>query len=590
MSKQAQNHLVSLILIILLGAAFLIPTEVPSVHDEQLATAVPTIPLVANSPHSRPAGQGVNVDTLVALPPAAPVYRRQPANQESGNATIPIHTPLPELSDGREVTSLQQPTFVVSPIPVGPIPVSPATVGSASAGTAPGVLTSIDPTLPATTFSPALPAVGPATGSESQPPPATTGTTAGSLPNPQQATIGSLDRFDGITTDSHTPMRSGPGLAYPPTAVLSEITAVAITGQADGWLAVATGNGLHGWVRREAVAATPYMDWSAVPYQEANLTAADRLYGAEAITRHTAQVRLEASLESPITSLNIPAGTPLKLAARDGLGLWVAVADQQGAAGWVLSSSLRFAPNFQIGSLPVTDFGRDEPAAVAPAPHFGWGAQTHNIRGNGSLAAEMGASWIKVQYKWHDYSQARDVIDLIEQAHKRGLKILLAIPGQPYPSHIDYPAYTTFLRDVASQQPAPDAIEVWNEMNIDFEWPAGEIDPVTYVNKMLAPAYRAIKAANPDILVISGAPAPTGFDDGVHAWADDRYIMAWLRQGQPNMPTVLAFTITPAPPHRRPLPVIRPEIIMAGILCLRCGSTMRSLVSSCLSALPNWAT
>jgi hypothetical protein len=87
------------------------------------------------------------------------------------------------------------------------------------------------------------------------------------------------------------------------------------------------------------------------------------------------------------------------------------------------------------------------------------------------------------------------------------------------------------LGEAAALQPAPDAIEVWNEMNIDFEWPAGEIDPATYVTAMLAPAYQAIKAANPDILVISGAPAPTGFDDTVHAWADDRYIRGMAEAG-----------------------------------------------------------
>ena len=65
---------------------------------------------------------------------------------------------------------------------------------------------------------------------------------------------------------------------------------------------------------------------------------------------------------------------------------------------------------------------------------------------------------------------------------------------------------------------APDAIEVWNEQNIDFEWPAGQISPSSYVNNILAPAYRAIKAANGNILVISGALAPTGFDNGHYSW------------------------------------------------------------------------
>ncbi len=69
-----------------------------------------------------------------------------------------------------------------------------------------------------------------------------------------------------------------------------------------------------------------------------------------------------------------------------------------------------------------------------------------------------------------------------------------------------------FLGGVAAL--GPDAIEIWNEQNIDREWPSGEINPQTYVTQMLAPAYRAIKAANPNVMVISGAPAPTGFFGG----------------------------------------------------------------------------
>jgi hypothetical protein len=80
----------------------------------------------------------------------------------------------------------------------------------------------------------------------------------------------------------------------------------------------------------------------------------------------------------------------------------------------------------------------------------------------------------------------------------------------------------------------PDAIEVWNEQNIDFEWPAGQIDPTSYVNNMLAPSYQAIKAANSNVIVISGAPAPTGFDNTTNAWADNRYIAGMRAAGAAN--------------------------------------------------------
>jgi hypothetical protein len=121
----------------------------------------------------------------------------------------------------------------------------------------------------------------------------------------------------------------------------------------------------------------------------------------------------------------------------------------------------------------------------------------------------------------------------INNAHAAGFKVLLSIPGaNTYPESINFAEYVQFLAGVAAL--GPDAIEVWNEMNIDFEWPAGQIDPNSYVNDMLAPAYNAIKSANPNVMVISGAPAPTGFDNGTNAWADNRYMSGMLTAGAAN--------------------------------------------------------
>jgi hypothetical protein len=70
-----------------------------------------------------------------------------------------------------------------------------------------------------------------------------------------------------------------------------------------------------------------------------------------------------------------------------------------------------------------------------------------------------------------------------------------------------------------------DAIEVWNEPNLDREYGGpgnGQVNPENYVN-MLREAYTAIKAANPNVLVISGAMAPTGYFGGncTNAGCDD---------------------------------------------------------------------
>jgi hypothetical protein len=94
--------------------------------------------------------------------------------------------------------------------------------------------------------------------------------------------------------------------------------------------------------------------------------------------------------------------------------------------------------------------------------------------------------------------------------------------------------FAGFLGGVARL--GPDAIEVWNEENLDREWPNGQISPVTYT-QMLQKAYAAIKGANPSVMVISGAPAPTGAEGAfgtAAVWNDDRYIAGMAAAGAAN--------------------------------------------------------
>ncbi|MCI0394641.1 MAG: LysM peptidoglycan-binding domain-containing protein [Chloroflexi bacterium] len=171
-----------------------------------------------------------------------------------------------------------------------------------------------------------------------------------------------------------------------------------------------------------------------------------------------------------------------------------------------------------------------------PPADFGVGGQTQTLA-NGGRMREIGMTWVKFQHKWTPGADPAAVGNLVQQGHAGGFKVLVSVTGgTPYPqSAIDYTSYVAFLQALAGLGGnAPDAIEVWNEMNIDFEWPAGQINPATYVNSMLTPAYNAIKGANSNILVITGAPAPTGFDNGFNAWADSRYIQGMRDAGAAN--------------------------------------------------------
>ncbi|MCY4247454.1 MAG: hypothetical protein OXE95_07765 [Chloroflexi bacterium] len=146
-----------------------------------------------------------------------------------------------------------------------------------------------------------------------------------------------------------------------------------------------------------------------------------------------------------------------------------------------------------------------------------------------------GMTWAKWQIPFvpgEDLTVARHRIKVTRAA---GFRILLSVTGHVHDlseGGEEYLlAYAEFLGKVAAL--GADAIEVWNEMNLDREWPQGQIHPRNYA-KMLRPAYAAIKAANPETVVITGALSPTGAE-GVFGpakvWNDDNYYRGMANEG-----------------------------------------------------------
>lgn len=179
-----------------------------------------------------------------------------------------------------------------------------------------------------------------------------------------------------------------------------------------------------------------------------------------------------------------------------------------------------------VGQVLIIPGGTGGPVPTLPPgnSNFALGGQSTGFSHKDTFT-QAGMTWIKIQAKWTAGNSPNDLAAIINEAHGNGFKILISVPGaQTYPqaNSIDFVSYVNYVKGVAGL--GPDAIEIWNEMNIDFEWPAGQISPATYVTSMLAPAYNGIKAVNPNVWVIAGALAPTGFDNGTNAWADDRYL------------------------------------------------------------------
>ena len=176
-----------------------------------------------------------------------------------------------------------------------------------------------------------------------------------------------------------------------------------------------------------------------------------------------------------------------------------------------------------------------------PASGFGYGIQSHIFPGEDDIPLWMdvirnrlGFQWVKVQLRWADMEEDRGSIgwdsfmdNLMKEACAKGVRVMFsavtaptwtqanplpAPEGQSAPPD-DYQAYVNFLSALIDRYPGQiSAIEVWNEQNLEREWnTAGGVSPAEYV-KMLQLAYTAIKSKDPNIIVISGALAPTGIN------------------------------------------------------------------------------
>lgn len=245
---------------------------------------------------------------------------------------------------------------------------------------------------------------------------------------------------------------------------------------------------------------------------------------ADAVVNTGANVRTGPGLGYGTISGGLNPGARVKLLGRSADSSWFNILLPDGATeGWIFATLVTVNTNISVAGLPVveapplagTSPGAPPAPVVPPISNTGFELGGQIFGAPYGLMSYSGMTWVKRQIKWSPGMSPDAAVGMINEARNAGFKILISIPGQVYPTQLpDFGAYTEFLRGIASLPNPPDALEIWNEMNIDAEWPPGQISAASYVNNMLAPAYNAIKAANPRIMVISGAPAPTGFFGG----------------------------------------------------------------------------
>jgi hypothetical protein len=192
------------------------------------------------------------------------------------------------------------------------------------------------------------------------------------------------------------------------------------------------------------------------------------------------------------------------------------------------------------------------PSAPAPAgTGFSYGAQLARVDANtlGHMN-NLGFTWIKLQIRWENQEPSPGAIDygtldgVVSLANGAGKKLLFSVVTTPHWARArteghgppdDPNNYGNFVASIAQRYCGKvQAIEVWNEQNLLTEWNTGRgINAKEYMD-LLKLAYGRIKAVCPGMIVVSGAPTPTGLSDGWTAMDDVEYLRRMYNNGLKN--------------------------------------------------------
>jgi hypothetical protein len=180
---------------------------------------------------------------------------------------------------------------------------------------------------------------------------------------------------------------------------------------------------------------------------------------------------------------------------------------------------------------PPSDGGVFIPPPPIGAGTFELGGQVPGFIGNLGLMQQAHMRWVKFQCK-----PGCDYAGFIAAGKGAGFKVLLSAVGDhglsSDPAY--FPQYAAWVAGMSAA--GADAIEVWNEANLDREWANGHINGANYT-ELLRQAYNAIKGSG-GAMVISGAPAPTGAAGGAGCIAalcnDDVFLQQMAVAGAAN--------------------------------------------------------
>jgi polysaccharide biosynthesis protein PslG len=161
----------------------------------------------------------------------------------------------------------------------------------------------------------------------------------------------------------------------------------------------------------------------------------------------------------------------------------------------------------------------------------------------------LNVGWVKVQVSWKVHQPAPDRYDqdlfweldqLISAAAANNVAVMIGVAkapewSRPTTEHdgppLDYAHFGAFMSYLANRYRGNvAAYELWNETNLQREWNGAPLNAADFV-RLVQVGANAARAADPQAIIISGAPAPTGIHDGVTAVDDRIYFRAMVTAG-----------------------------------------------------------
>ena len=169
-----------------------------------------------------------------------------------------------------------------------------------------------------------------------------------------------------------------------------------------------------------------------------------------------------------------------------------------------------------------------------------WNVDNKTAWRDADLVSGLGFGWMKEQFSWSAISGSRGGYDwfrtdwIVKLAAERKLKLLVRLDKAPFwalADLTDAAKLGEFCGALAQRYAGRiAAYEVWNEPNLTREWGGKPPNPVEYVT-LLKACYTAIKAADPNAIVISAGMAPTDQDDPAISTPDAAYYQGLYAAG-----------------------------------------------------------